>query len=183
MKKQKTSPPNKRLTRVATSSRLVTKRTGTTYLSKKEKKALYKQAAFYHAIGYTNRRIAKKMKKNEVTIGKWLRDPDCQKFLQRYEDDVFESAERRFKNLTVASVDRINKIVKKGEDDVALKAIEMIFKMDGHLEEKRRQGDLESLLAAGGGGMVGAFALNNDQASNAMKFLENTRDEKEISND
>jgi len=143
----------------------------------KEVKALRKRIALYHVMGYSKSRIAKTLGTSFATVSRYLDDDATQRLVQQFEDDIYSSVERKFRHLLVSAVDRLQNILQAADDDeVALKAVEMIMKMEGRLGGDKGANAIEQMLAAGGG-LVGSFALTQGQAEKIMKFLDETRPE------
>lgn len=152
------------------------------FLTRRAKQSLQRRIALYYVIGHDVSRIAKMCEIVPSTARRYLQEEATQRFIARFETETYDAAEKRFKHLLVEAVNRTRKIVKKGSDDAALKAIEMIYKIDGRLQtgSQRMAAEMEAFLS--GGGMVGAVAMkpNPEQLQGVMEYLAATREPKAL---
>jgi AcrR family transcriptional regulator len=145
----------------------------------KPNKNLKRKIALYHVIGYSTSKIAKACDVSSSTVYRYLHDEDTQKMIQSREEDIYEAVERKYRYLLKAAVDRLHSTISDGGDEVALKAVEMVMKMDGRLgDAKAQQQEMLMQQMLQEGGMVGSFAIPADKAERAMSLLNDTRDDK-----
>ena len=135
--------------------------------------AIRKKVALYHCIGLRNSTIAKRVGVTSSTVSRWLEEEKTQQFVSVIEQDIFSSVERKFRLLLKHAVERVGNIIQHSGDEVALSAIEMIFKMDGRLMDKQQKSTMDEILSQGG--MVGAFSLPSEHVEGAMSYLNKTR--------
>lgn len=136
-------------------------------------RAVRRKIALFHCIGMRNSVIAKRLGLSSSTVSRWLEEPKTQEVVATIEQDIFSSVERKYKLLMLHAVDRVGNIIKHSGDDIALSAIEMVFKMDGRIQDAKQRSTMDDILQ--GGGMVGAFSLPSDRVEGAMEYLNKTR--------
>ncbi len=83
--------------------------------------------AFLVVSGQRNFQIAKALGVCPKTIAMWLRDPAVEEEIEELRADLQRSTERLVVGLFGTSARRLNHIIRKGSDSVALRAIELLW--------------------------------------------------------
>ena len=84
-------------------------------------------------LGWRNGQIAREFGVSSRTIRAWLDHPQVQEAIRELEEELHRNTERLFAGLFRASIRRMNKIIRKGDAKVALRAIELLWTANGHI--------------------------------------------------
>lgn len=144
-----------------------------------EDKRLKKRISFLKATGHKNIDIARRLEISTAKVRSLLGTDEVQQNIEALFNDAMESAEREFALTFTTAVKRIHTLIVDGEEATSLKAIEMLLKAQGRMQDKGpSQGMLEQMMQNQQGGFVAAGPLPPNIAENAMAFLANTPKEK-----
>lgn len=87
-------------------------------------------------LGKRNIEIATALDVSAKTVRLWLQHPDVRAEIRELEEELHHSTERLFAGLFRASVKRLKKILRHGDEKAALRAIEMIWTATGRLPQR-----------------------------------------------
>ena len=144
-------------------------------------KRLKRRISFLKATGNNKSQIAKILDISYSSVNKYLEMEDVTQRIEDLFSDAMESAERQFALAFTAMPARMVQIIKNGDELNSIKAMELLLKAQGRMQEKGpSQGMIEQMMQQQGGGFVAAGPLTPDAAQRAMDFLVSTPKEKNI---
>ncbi len=100
--------------------------------------------AFLVVSGQRNIQIAKALGVCPKTIAMWLQHPAVQEEIRELEADSHRSTQRLVAGLFRASAKRLRRMIRKGDDGVALQAIQLLWRTHAQLTPANEQGTVST---------------------------------------